>query len=330
MTAQPLRIGVCGLGSIGRRHARLLASRDGVTVHVYDPGLPRDDSLEVDVGTVIVEPSYDALLERAHDGVVIATPDALHASLTIQACRAGRPVLVEKPVADTSLAALAMDAVAIETGVPVLVGQVLRYSSVMLRARELLERSAIGTPLSFQATVGAYETLEMAHTRFSEEATYRLPFDYVHEWDYLQWLLGNVTGCAAIGHLARNLELVQMPNVMDVLLAMDTGVTGTVHLNYVERNGGRMARIVGDRGVLAVDLRSGTIALADREWNTSHEDHTEHRDCAFDRQLDHFIDVATNGVTVGVPVAVAGKSVAVAEAVVAACTTGEWQRLDGK
>jgi len=328
MTAQSLRLGVCGLGSIGRRHARLLSSREGVTVHVYDPGLAPDDSLEADVGTIIVEASYEALLESAHDGVVIATPDALHAPLTIQACRAGRPVLVEKPVADTSLAALAMDAVSIETGVPVLVGQVLRYSSVLLRSRELLQQSAIGTPLSFHATVGAYETLEVARTRFHEAATYRLPFDYVHEWDYLQWLLGNVTSCAAVGHLADNLELVQMPNVIDVLLTMDTGVTGTAHLNYVERHGGRMARIVGDRGVLEIDLRASTIALSDREWNTSHEDHTEHRDGAFNRQLDHFIDIATNGAAVGVSVAVAAKSVAVAEAIVAACTTGQWQHFD--
>ncbi|HQZ32919.1 MAG TPA: Gfo/Idh/MocA family oxidoreductase [Ilumatobacteraceae bacterium] len=328
MTDQTLRIGVCGLGSIGRRHARLLASRKGVTVHVFDPGLALDDSLEADVGTVMVEPSYEALLESARDGVVIATPDALHAPLTIQACRAGRPVLVEKPVAETSLAAQAMDAVSIETGVAVLVGQVLRYSSVMIRARELLHASAIGVPLSFHATVGAYETLEMARTRFREEATYRLPFDYVHEWDYLQWLLGNVTGCTAVGHLAANLELVQMPNVIDVLLTMDTFVTGTAHLNYVERHGGRMARIVGDRGVLEVDLRAGTIALSDREGNTSREDHSEHRDAAFNRQLDHFIDITTNGAAVGVPVAVAGKSVAVAEAIVAACKTGQWQRLD--
>jgi len=328
MTDRLLRLGVCGLGSIGRRHARLLSMRDNVTVYVYDPDVAVGDPVGPDLGPAIVEPSYEALLAAACDGIVIATPDALHAPLTIQASRAGRPVLVEKPVADTSVAARAMQAVSAETGMPVLVGQVLRYSSVMIRAKELLQEAAIGTPLSFHATVGAYETLEMAHTRFNDDVRYRLVFDYVHEWDYLQWLLGDVASCAAIGNLAGDLELVQSPNVIDVLLTMGNGVSGTAHLNYVERNGGRSARIVGDRGVLAIDLRAGTVSVSDRDGATEHEEYAEHRDIAFERQLDHFIDVSTKGDPVGVPVAVAGRSVAVAEAIVAACETGQWQQVE--
>lgn len=328
MTTRPLRFGVCGLGSIGRRHARLLAARDGITVHAYDPDVAPGDSLGPDVGVVVIEPSFEALLTNAPDGVVIATPDQLHAPMTIQACRAGVPVLVEKPVADTALAAQTMEAASVETGVPVLVGQVLRYSTVMMRAKELLQQGAIGTPLSFHATVGAYETLEMARTRFAHEATYRLVFDYVHEWDYLQWLLGDVTSCAAVGRRAGDLALMQTPNSIDVLLTLDSGVTGTAHLDYVERHGARTARIVGDRGVLELDLRAGTLAVSGSDRPTQRVDHTEHRDVTFDRQLDHFIDIVTNGVAVGVPVTVAGRSVAVAEAIVAACQTGQWHVLD--
>ena len=68
----------------------------------------------------------------------------------------------------------------------------------------------------------------------------------------------------------------RIPNVIDVLVELASGVTGSVHLDYVERDGGRAIRIVGDRGVLTVDLarrrRSRTRTPA---GELRHEQHVE-------------------------------------------------------
>ncbi len=318
----PLTIGVVGLGSIGRRHARLLTGCERVVVRVFD----EDPGAAADLTGVTSMANVDELI-AACDGVVIATPDAFHAPLTVAACRAGTPVLVEKPVSDTLAGAHEMAAAAAATGVPVLVGHVLRHLPVLSRLEELLDGSAIGTPVSFHATVGAYETLELARTRFDTTARHRLAFDYTHEWHYIQWLLGPIARCVAACHLGGDLPLRQDPNVIDVLVAMASGVTGSVHLDYVERNGGRAIRIVGDRGVLTADLGDGTITTRTPAGELRHEQHVEERDAAFRRQLGHFLDVVA-GAAPTVTIEEATRALAVAEAVVASCEAGTWQDVD--
>lgn len=55
----------------------------------------------------------------------------------------------------------------------------------------------LGTPVSAHASLGAYETLRLARNRFADTVGYRLPYDYSHEWDYLQWYLGPIARVAA-------------------------------------------------------------------------------------------------------------------------------------
>ncbi len=322
-----LQLGVCGLGSIGRRHLRLAAARPDVQVHAYDPAYDALDPIAGVEDMVIVEPSVERLLAGSSDGVIIATPDGTHAPLTQQACRSGVAVLVEKPVADSVVAADAMECTAAETGVPVLVGHVLRHLRVMGRARQLLGGGAIGTPVSFHATLGAYETLELARMRLGEPQPFRLAFDYTHEWDYLQHLLGPITRCAAIASTHGDLPLLERPNVIDAVLELENGMTGTVHLDYVERDGARQARIVGDRGVLVVDLRAGSLTITSNDQPDRIERHAEERDAVFARQLDHFIEVMRGRAEPLVPISEGRRALAVAEAIRAACEQTTWQSV---
>ena len=322
-----LQLGVCGLGSIGRRHLRLAAARPDVQVHAYDPADEGIDPIGPERDRVIVEPSFERLLAGASDGVIIATPDSTHAPLTQQACRSGVAVLVEKPVADSVVAGAAMERTADETGVPVLVGHVLRHLRVVQRARQLLGDGAIGTPVSFHATLGAYETLELARMRLGEHQPFRLAFDYTHEWDYLQHLLGPITRCASTASTGGDLPLLERPNVIDAVLELENGMTGTVHLDYVERDGARRARILGDRGVLVVDLRAGTLAITSADQPERTEQHAEARDAVFARQLDHFVEVVRGRVEPLVPISEARRALAVAEAIRAACEQATWQTV---
>lgn len=324
------RIGVSGVGSIGLRHARLLVARPGVTVHAFDavPGGPaRGPALP----GVVWHDSFDGLLDADLAGLVVATPDAHHADQTIAALRRGVPVLVEKPVADSVAAARSVAAAADETGVPVLVGYVLRHYAVLQLVRELLADGDIGTPLSFHLTLGAYETLEVARNRFATPARYRLPYDYSHEWDYLQWLLGPVTRVAATARRAGDLPLAEDPNLLDGVLVLDSGVTGTFHLDYVQTGGVRRLELVGDRGVLSADIPDGSVWVRDRQPRPEVRRYrrAEERDAAFTRQLDHFMDVLHGRVEpcVGVPEGI--RALLVADAVVAACESGTWHGITG-
>ncbi len=316
-----LRIGVSGVGSIGLRHTRLLAEQPGVEVTVFDSAPER---LNLPAG-VRVAPDFAALLDAGLDGLVVATPDAAHAPQSIAACERGIAVLVEKPVADSVAAATDVAQVAARTGVGVLVGYVLRHYRVLAQVRELLADEAVGTPVSLHVTLGAYETLRLARNRFRDGDRFRLPYDYSHEWDYLQWLLGPVTGVAAVARLAGDRPLRQDPNVIDGVLTLASGVTGTFHLDYVAEDVGRRLEVVGDRGALRADLTRGQVRVRAYASNLAREyDCAEHRDEAFTRQLTHFLDVARGQAEALVSVTDGIRALAVADAVVAACEQSGW------
>jgi len=83
------RLGFLGVGWIGR--ARMEAVADAAeVVAVADPALP--DALE----------SLEELLEQELDGVVIATPSALHADQAVAALKAGLGVFCQKPLGRTA------------------------------------------------------------------------------------------------------------------------------------------------------------------------------------------------------------------------------------
>lgn len=315
-----LRIGVSGVGSIGLRHARLLAQTPGVSVIVYDNA---PDQLDLPATVSLVD-SFDALIGSGLDGLVVATPDTVHAEQSIAACRRGIAVLVEKPVAHSVAAATELAGVAGHTAV--LVGYVLRHYAVLRQVRELLADGAVGTPVSVHVSLGAYETLRLARNRFRDGERYRLPYDYSHEWDYLQWLFGPVTRVAAVARLAGDLPLRQDPNVIDGVLTHAGGVTGTFHLDYVAEGAGRRLDVTGDRGTLRADLAAGLIRVRAHAADLTREyDRAEHRDVAFGRQLAHFLEVVRGTATPLVTVADGIRAIAVADAVVAACESQIWQ-----
>ena len=94
----PLRIGLVGVGRIGRFHAETLSRIDGISLSVADADHLR--AAEV-AGALDATPVRTAenLLEGGVDAVVIATSTEAHAPLLRLAARAGVPAFCEKPVA---------------------------------------------------------------------------------------------------------------------------------------------------------------------------------------------------------------------------------------
>ena len=140
-----LRIGIAGVGHFGRYHALKVASSERATlVGVSDPDTERAKLVGWEAGAP--EMDFPTLL-AASDAVVIAAPAETHHALAAEALRAGKHVLVEKPIAATLAQADELAALAAERKVILQVGHLERFSA----AFGALERR-IGVPLYLEAT----------------------------------------------------------------------------------------------------------------------------------------------------------------------------------
>ncbi len=127
MPATVLRIGVAGAGHFGRFHALKVAAGGRARlsgVHDLDPA--RAAAVAREAGAPAL--GWEALLD-ASDAVVVATPAETHFAMADAALRAGRHVLVEKPIAATLSEAAALGELAAARGLVLQVGHLLRYSA---------------------------------------------------------------------------------------------------------------------------------------------------------------------------------------------------------
>ncbi len=140
-----LRVGIAGAGHFGRYHALKVAagSRTELT-GIYDPDLERAKTVGWEAGAK--EMGFDDLL-NASDAIIVAAPAEAHFDLASRALRAGKHVLVEKPIAATLEQADEMGRLAKERGLVLQVGHLERFSAAY-RAMA----GKIGAPLYIEAT----------------------------------------------------------------------------------------------------------------------------------------------------------------------------------
>jgi predicted dehydrogenase len=133
----PLRVGVIGVGHLGKHHARILASLPDVElVGVVDTNRPRADEIAAANHT---RPLYDAKeLAGKVDAVTIAVPTETHLEVARSFLTAGIPVLVEKPMTRTLEEADQLIDLAAKAGVPLAVGHTERFNPAVEVASTLL------------------------------------------------------------------------------------------------------------------------------------------------------------------------------------------------
>jgi predicted dehydrogenase len=138
MTAARLRIGLAGAGHFGRYHAlKVAASPRALLAGIHDPDAARAEAVARETGAPPL--SWEALL-AASDAVVIATPAEAHFALAEAALRAGKHVLVEKPMAATLAQADALAAAAAARGLVLQVGHLLRFTAEHKAISERMQR----------------------------------------------------------------------------------------------------------------------------------------------------------------------------------------------
>lgn len=139
------RLGFLGVGWIGRSRLDALSQSGAVRIAAVadaDFALARSVAARID-GAVAVS-SLDRLLELNVDGVVVATPTALHAPQTIQVLQAGRAVFCQKPLGRTRDETARVIAAARAADRLLAVDMSYRFVRAAEKLKELAETGSIG------------------------------------------------------------------------------------------------------------------------------------------------------------------------------------------
>lgn len=98
------------------------------------------------------EKSVEDILNRTDvDGVLLTTPNAVHAEHALLAASHGKHIYVEKPIANTMSDGRAMVAACRDAGVALLVGQDMRRLAGFRKMKALIDQGAIGKPVMVES-----------------------------------------------------------------------------------------------------------------------------------------------------------------------------------
>ena len=132
-----LRLAVIGVGHLGRHHARILSTMEGVTLSAVVDTLPERAAEIASVSNTRALTDYRDLIGEV-DAVVVAVPTELHAEVAVPFLDRGTAVLVEKPMSRSLADADRMLAAARASGAMIAVGHTERHNPAVAVALRLV------------------------------------------------------------------------------------------------------------------------------------------------------------------------------------------------
>jgi myo-inositol 2-dehydrogenase/D-chiro-inositol 1-dehydrogenase len=189
-----LRVGVAGLGRMGRFHAEQLAwrTRGAELVAACSPVADERAWAERTLGVARVHERFDDLIADPQlDAVVIATPTTLHAEQMIAALDAGKHVLCEKPLAlDVAACERVIAAAAGHPRQVAMVGFVRRFDPSYVQAKADIDAGRVGRPFLVRSQTGDMNDPSGFFVRFAPTSGGIFLDCSVHDIDVARWMLG--------------------------------------------------------------------------------------------------------------------------------------------
>lgn len=261
---QPLNFAVIGCGLIGRKRAAALARiGDARLTHACD--LEATRAAEVAALVPSARPLTDhraALADPGVAAVIVSTLNASLAPLTLEAVRAGKHVLVEKPGALNAAQLRTIRAAARETGARVRLGYNHRFHPALLKARELIDRGALGPLMFLRARYGhggrkGYDREWRADSALSGGG--ELIDQGVHLIDLAGWFLGEFPTVS--GHAATYFWDMKVDDNAFLSLRTAGGQTAWLHVSCTEWKNLFSLELYGRDGKLAIDGLGGSYGV---------------------------------------------------------------------
>jgi predicted dehydrogenase len=247
MAAEKLRIGVAGVGHFGRYHAlKVAASERAMLAGVFDPDTERAKTVGWEAGA----PDLDfASLLAASDALVIAAPAEAHHALGIAALRAGKHVLMEKPIAATLMQADELAALATEQKLVLQIGHLERFSAAFgaLDGR-------LGAPLYLEATRIA---------PFKQRGTdVSVILDLmIHDLDLVLSLVpSEIESMDAVGAAVAS----EHADIANARIRFANGAVATITASRVALRTERRMRVFAQDGYLAMDFANRRLTVIAR------------------------------------------------------------------
>lgn len=261
-----VRVVHAGLGYWGPNILRNLTSHPDVELlGVCDSRADIREATSKRLNTKPYADLADVMADPQVDAVTLATPSALHPQQTLALLQAGKHVMVEKPIAESTREAVEIAQLADRTGLVCLVGHVFRYNNIVDTVKDYIRQGSLGEVYYVYS-----QRLNLGRFRSDSDVMWTLaPHDVsiINHWFDAQ----------PVSVSARGLTLVHpgsgLAEVCYAFLKYPDGRSAHLHLSWLDPQKRREMVVVGSDKMLVYDDANvdAHIQLYDKSAQAEHQ-----------------------------------------------------------
>lgn len=242
---EPVRVGVVGFGYWGPNLVRNFVEHEGAEVaYVCDRDQAALDRATRRFPWLRTTTAYDLVLgDKEVDAIAIATPVSTHGFLAGDALRAGKHVLVEKPLAASAAEALDLLELARRRDLVLMPGHTFLYSPPVNLVREYITSGELGE-IFFISTSRVNLGLHQPDVSVAWDLA-------PHDFSILRYWLGERP--TTVNAISRCCIIPSVPDIAFVNLGFPSGTIAHVELSWLAPSKLRRTTVVGSRKMVVYD-----------------------------------------------------------------------------
>lgn len=260
MRNEMIRIGIIGTGKHGSRYANHIIQDFAGSLLLTSISRQSQENAasQIKEWDVRFHSDWRELIQSSKvDAVIAATPPHLNPSIAAECCKHNKPLLIEKPLASTAEAAATMVSSMSRSGVPLTVGQTLRYNTIIQSLKDTLHH--VGRLHTFTAT---------HHLEPSTHPWLEIPavagggvilHTAVHVFDALRFITGKEI--IKVRAYADKIYNHQLEDLFTAQIEMEDGVIGTIAASKVSKSRSGRYEFLGSNGLLQADQILDSIQI---------------------------------------------------------------------
>jgi predicted dehydrogenase len=287
-------LAIIGLGSIGRRHLKLISEiRPDIDIIVVRSGYGDVCNEEIIAKKTVY--SIEDAIKEGIQAAIISSPATLHLKQSIELAINGIHLLIEKPLSHTSYKVEELLKNVNDNNVLAMVGYVLRYDPGAIKFNNWLSSKMRGKILHVRIECGSYLPDWRPGKNYqntvsaSSDLGGGVLLELSHELDYLHWFFGKPIDVQANVNNSSTLDI-NVEDQADLLITNEQGYIISAQIDFNRRFTERKCRVITTEGELIWDEINKNVI-----WNAVDEDpiiyeYNTERNFIYRKQLEVFFD----------------------------------------
>jgi len=297
---------IVGLGSIGKRHMRLIKK---LIPHIRLLAL-RHDKNHLGENEPAIDATFfslDAAIKEKPDLAIISNPAPFHVSIATQLANSGIHLLIEKPISHTLEGVANLISVCRDKNLKLMTGFNLRFLPCLRFFKSSIEKNIVGKVLSVRSEIGQNLEKWRPGLNYSSSVSARKELgggallELSHEIDYLLWIFGDIKWVMSVLSKQSDLEI-DVEDSANILMGINSGnqenkiTTASLNMDFIRHDDVRNCFAIGEAGTLKCNLLSGSVYIMKKgedNWKKIFSKPVE-QDYTYSSQLKNLISSIEN------------------------------------